>query len=574
MRKGVSIRWWLALCFAAVVSLTAVVVAEVFTARAESAFRHRAKELATGNAVAAATKITIARSPSELDGAVASAATQRRLALFVFDSHGRPLTPLRSRGIEFHTVPLRDEALDRALHGRRFVGSSRAGKIIIVGLPLRGEVGDALVAVVFRPDLVAEIGILRSEIVKAALWAVLAGAAAGLVVALLIAARLRRISTAAAEIERGSFETELRPRFRDELGDLAATVDRMRERLRESFANLEAERDRLRVLLEQLQEGVIAVDPQLTVVFANAAAHELVSGQRLAEGEPLPDPTPQFRLRDLASRLFDRDAGVSQGRLSMGDRTYAIAGIPAGRGAQIAVMVLADVTERERRERAEREFVANAAHELRTPIAAIASALEALEMGAKELPEDRDRFLAIARRQTNRLGRLVRALLALSRAQTRQEALRLDSIAVGPLLEEVAAALDTSEDVVVEVDCPAGLAVLAQRDLAAQVVANLAANSVKHTERGRITLSARTATEGAVAIEVTDTGKGISPEERERIFDRFYSGDGDQREGFGLGLAIVREAVRALGGVVEIESNQGTGTVARVILTSANKETA
>ena len=109
---------------------------------------------------------------------------------------------------------------------------------------------------------------------------------------------------------------------------------------------------------------------------------------------------------------------------------------------------------------------------------------------------------------------------------------------------------------------------LAQRDLAAQVITNLAANAAKHTQRGRIRLSARSATDDAIAIEVTDTGSGIAWEERERIFDRFYSGDGEQGKGFGLGLAIVREAVRALGGVVEIESEPGRGTVARVILPS------
>ena len=562
-------RWWLALCFAAVVSLTAVLVAEVFTARAESAFRNRAKELAAGNAFSGASEITRARNNAQLERTVAEVAGRRRLALFVFDSHRHPLTPLRSRGVEFRSLALRDNALDRALRGRRFVGSSQAGKIIVVGLPIRGEVGNALVAVAYRPDLVAEIGILRSEIVRAALWAVLAGAAAGLVVALLIAARLRRISIAAAEIEHGNFDTQLRPRFRDELGDLAATVDRMRERLRESFGNLEAERDRLRILLEQLQEGVIAVDAQLIVVVANAAAHELVPGRGLAEGEPLPEPSSELPLRAFASRLFEGDSGVAQARWFSGDdRTYAIAGIPASRNSPIGVIVVADVTERERRERAEREFVANAAHELRTPIAAIDGALEALELGAKEQPADRDRFLGIARRHTERLGRLVRALLALSRAQTRQEPLRLEAITVRPLLEEAAATLDVPEAVVIEVACPPELSVLAQRDLAAQVITNLAANAAKHTQRGRIRLSARSATDDAIAIEVTDTGSGIAWEERERIFDRFYTGNGERGKGFGLGLAIVREAVRALGGVVEIESEPGRGTVARVILPS------
>ena len=150
-------RWWLALCFAAVVSLTAVVVAEVFTARAESEFRNRAKVLTAGNAFSGASEITRADDVTQLQRRVAEVAARRRLALFVFDSHRRPLTPLRSRGVEFPTLALRDRALDRALRGRASP-VHHAGKIIVISLPLRGEVGNALVAVAFRGGLVARSG--------------------------------------------------------------------------------------------------------------------------------------------------------------------------------------------------------------------------------------------------------------------------------------------------------------------------------------------------------------------------------------------------------------------------------
>jgi two-component system phosphate regulon sensor histidine kinase PhoR len=233
------------------------------------------------------------------------------------------------------------------------------------------------------------------------------------------------------------------------------------------------------------------------------------------------------------------------------------------------VLVLTDVSERERRERAEREFVANAAHELRTPLTAITSAVEALQTGAKEQPEERDRFLGVIDRQVGRLGRLARALLLLARAQTRQEALRLEPVELRPILAEVAAALELPDGVSVEVDCPFGLSALAQRDLAEQIVSNLAANAAKHVEGGRIVLAARAAADGQVQLEVTDSGPGIAGGERERVFDRFYSGDRERGESFGLGLAIVREAVLALGGTVELESAPGAGTTVRVALASA-----
>ena len=565
-------RWWLALAFALIASLTAVAVAEVFTERAEEAFRSRAEELTTGNSVAAASEVGRALRQDKLATAVDEVAQRRRLALFVFAGDGTPLTPTRSRAVSFSSTGLHEQALESALGGRRFVSSAEDGRTIAVGLPLRVPGAAALVAVASRPDLVAELGILRGEIVEAALWAVLIGALAGLLVAVLISVRLRRIASAAAEIERGSFETELHPRFRDELGELAATVDRMRERLRQSFASLEAERDRLRLLLEQLHEGVIAVDRELKVEFANRAASRLVHSLR--RGELLPEPWAELSLRRLATDLFRPGARIVQARvLPDEERTYALAGIPAGPSSELAVIVVADISEGERRQRAEREFVANAAHELRTPIAVIASAIDVLEEGAKAVPEDRDRFLEAIRRQTVRLGRLVRALLVLARAQTGQQALRVDSVELRPLLHEIAAELDPAEGVVVEISCPVGTAVLGEPDLVAQVLANLAGNAAKHTERGRILLAARPSVHGSVVIEVSDTGSGIPPESKERVFDRFYTGDRD-RTSFGLGLAIVHEAVRALGGVIEIDSEPGRGTTARVTLAGAEAEAA
>jgi signal transduction histidine kinase len=570
-RLRISMRWWLATAFAAIVALTAVAVAELFTQRAEDALAARAEELATGSAVAAARELTSALGQGDVQHTLEVLSTGRKLSLFVFTTSRRPLATSTYGPVRFGEDPLHRDALARSLGGRRFVESSDGGRTIVVGLPLGGGAAGALVAVARRSDLVAEAALLRDEIVRAALWAVLVGGVAGLVVALLIAARLRRISSAAASIESGSFDAVLRPGLHDEVGELAATIDRMRVRLGAAFRALESERDRLRSLFEQLHDGVIAVDDELRVVLVNRTARLLV-GPELVEGEPLPEPWDELSLRQIAARLFEPGAALAQGRMSPDDdTTLAVAGIPA-RSGPLALLVISDVSARERQERAEREFVANAAHELRTPITAIANAVEALETGAKEDSLDRDRFIAVIDRQSRRLGRLVRALLALARAQTRQEPLRLEPVALPPVLAEVAEALDPTADVEVVVDCVHSLEALAQRDLLVQVVGNLAANAARHTARGRIVLAARPAGAETVVIEVADTGRGIPQAEAERVFDRFYSSDRGRRDGFGLGLAIVREAVRALGGVVEVESLPGRGTTARVTLAAAQAD--
>lgn len=564
-------RWWLAAAFAAVAALTAVSVTTVFTHRAEQALRGRATELAAGETVAAAEAIRPTLGTQALLETVAAEARRRRLALFVLGPNRRLLTSPQSRGVKLASVAAADEAVTRALSGRRFLHTFNHNGTIVVALPLRAGRQGALLAVASRPDLTAEIGIVRDEIVVAALIAVLVGAAAGLVVAILTARRLRRIARAAQAIEAGDFDTELTPRFGDELGQLATTVDAMRVRLKESVEGLEAERNRLRRLLERLREGIIAVDTQLNVAIVNRAAAQMLEMQSLKEGDPLPDFEPELRLRDLTESLFLPEAEHVEARFSLDEsRTYTLVGIPPPSGSATAVLVFTDITERERQEQAEREFVANAAHELRTPLAALSSAVEALQAGAIDEPSVRGRLLDVIDRQTARLGRLSRALLILARAQSRQETVRLERVELRPVLETVAGSLTPSPGVTVDVECVENLGVLGQTDLLEQVVANLAGNAVKHVQDGSIILAARPL--GVhVEIAVSDTGEGIAPAERERVFDRFYSRDRESGESFGLGLAIVRDAVRALGGVVEIDSAPGVGTTVRILLASADR---
>lgn len=563
--RRLSLRWWLALAFALVGSITALVVAEVSTGRAESAFRSRAQELATGTAVSAAETLRRNAAVAGLARATGTAATSSHLSLYVFDRSGRLVARHGARGASPENRAASGTAVDTVLHGRRFVRSTDHGKTIVVGLPLHADRGAALVAVASRPELRAELGIVHDQVVRAVLVAIGVGALVGLLISVLIAVRLRRIAGVASAIDRGHLDTPLRPGFRDEVGELAWTIDAMRRRLRDSFAELEEERNRLGRLLEQLHEGVVAVDASARVQFANGVARRILGGA-LRTGTPLPEPWPELPLRSLIEGLLAPGAPVAEARVSVDDaRSYAIVGLPPAPGSTTAILVLTDVTERERHERAEREFVANAAHELRTPLAAIGTAVEALQAGAKELPADRDRLLEVVDRQVARLGRLARALLVLTRAQTREEPIKLEPVELRPLLAGVAACVQPRDGVRVDVRCPAGLAALAHPDLIEQVVSNLAVNAAKHTEGGRITLGAGRSREG-VTVEVTDTGTGIRPDVQERIYDRFYVADGDSRDGFGLGLAIVREAVRALGGLIEIESTPGSGTTARVTL--------
>lgn len=560
-------RWWLALAFAGIAALTALAVAQVFTARSESAIRERAQELVAGAAVAAAAQIPPDASEADIRSSAARFGQSRDLALFAFTRQGALITPARTRGVAVTRLPNFDELLTTALDGRRRVETIDDGRLVTVALPMRRDRTAALIAVAARSDLEDALGIVRNEIVSAALWATAIGALIGLVVALLITYRLRRIAAAAAEIERGRFDRRLQPRFFDELGALAGTIDRMREQLRISFHRLEDERVRLHRLLEQLQEGVVAVDRNLTVEFANSRARLLLD-PNLSPGQELPDPWPSLSFHDAVKSLFLPEAEARTVRVQPdSERTFMVGLLPPSLAAESAVVVITDVTRRERRERAEREFVMNAAHELRTPLSAISSAVEVLQQGAKENADDRERFLAIVERQTLRLTRLVRSLLTLARAQTWSEAVKLEEVRVEPLVREVTESIDDAS-VRMDVCCP-DVAVIAHHDLLRQALENLSTNALKHAAGSRLTVRVAHVSDDRVRIEVADRGAGMTKAEAERALNRFYRASGSNGEGFGLGLSIAQEVVRAMDGTLAIESEPGEGTTVSIELAAA-----
>jgi signal transduction histidine kinase/HAMP domain-containing protein len=569
----IGMRLWITLTFAAIAAVTAIVVTSIFVTRSEHALTSSAQDFAVGSTIRAADTLSKTTGSGDIRSTAVSLANKRRFAVWVFDTGGNLVTGKRSRLAKFKNIPNRYKAVVAALAGGRYVDTSNKGRATVVAVPLPRNRG-AVLTYSTRPELAAQFGIVHSQVVQTALFASLAGALAGLLVAMLVAGRLRRIATAASEIEAGSFETRLRPWLKDELGTLAQTIDRMRIRLRNSFTQLQAERDRLLRLLGRLHDGVIAVDSQLNVDFSNASARRLIRVP-LKAGDPLPDPWGNDVLPRLAASLFRPGAKAVEETVNLEDgRAYTIFGLPPRRRTETGVLVLTDVSVRERRERAEREFVANAAHELRTPLATIMGSIQVLQAGAKEDPEQRDRFLDHIQREASRLTRLTRALLVLARAQTRAEAPRFTAVEIKPLLDAVAADAQPEGDVVVEVNCPPGLQVLAEQDLVEQAVSNLVANAVEHTAEGKITLSAHRLSDGGVSLEVADTGQGIPQERQDRIFDRFYRPGGRDPRNFGLGLAIVRDAVAALGGRIELDSAPGRGTTVRIVLLEARTEAA
>jgi signal transduction histidine kinase len=228
---------------------------------------------------------------------------------------------------------------------------------------------------------------------------------------------------------------------------------------------------------------------------------------------------------------------------------------------QAVLAVVRERTEELRREVAEREFVSNAAHELRNPIAGISGAIEVLRAGAKDDPQAREHFLSRLSEDAERVSRLTDSLLTLARMDAIDER-GSEALDVRITVEEAAQAVAPPDGVRLDLDVDPELTARGDSVLLRQVLIGLLTNAFKHTPApGTVTIRARPEQEDEVLIEVSDTGRGIAPEEVDRIFERFYRGSGArEQQGFGLGLSIAKRMVDVMEGEIGVTSEVGAGS--------------
>jgi signal transduction histidine kinase len=336
----------------------------------------------------------------------------------------------------------------------------------------------------------------------------------------------------------------------------------MRGALRQTFSALREERDRLSAILEALGEAVMVVQPDGEVRFSNAAAADLIG----EDGRAIEPLEPWLR-RASRRTVAENDA------LRVGDRVYSLNArqLPA-EGAVLAVV--RDRTEELRREVAEREFVSNAAHELRNPIAGISGAIEVLRAGAKDEPDAREHFLTRLSEDAERISRLTESLLTLARMEAVGSG-GTEVLDVAIVIDETAEAVIPPDGIELAFDIGPDVVCQGDRVLLRQVLIGLLTNAFKNTPPpGRVTIRARREPAGEVRVEISDTGSGIALEEVDRIFERFYRGSGSlEQEGFGLGLSIARRMVDVMGGEMGVDSVEGEGATFWIRLRAAQPAT-
>ncbi|MDQ5895451.1 MAG: Histidine kinase, partial [Actinomycetota bacterium] len=438
-------RVWLAAGFTLVCFLTAGILYSFITDKSQDVLNERSTELAVGRTVRLADRLS---APDVDPQAELEAANGEGYTAWYFDSDGTLIAPEGSEAV-FEASQANQETLDLALMGERPSRDLQDGKIAIVGVPVTdiGSIDGAVVGRYSRPIVIrSAIDTLRSESLRAALIAILIGTLVGVGIASVITGRLKRIAAKADDLASGNFDVRLPVRGRDEIGDLARSLDSMRESLKESFGVLTADRDKLAAIFDGLGDAVMVIDDSGTVRFHNSAANAL-----LEQGGRAPEPM----LPSVKRAAVEGFAGHPA--LRIGDRAYALqARSLPDEGA--VLVVVRDRTDEMRKEFAERDFVSNAAHELRNPLAGISGAIEVLQSGAKDDPPARDHFLNRLSADAERMSRLTQSLLTLARV----EALGTGEVEV----VDISAAV---KDVVAAVEVPVGL------ELASDVEPDLAA---------------------------------------------------------------------------------------------------
>jgi two-component system phosphate regulon sensor histidine kinase PhoR len=429
-------------------------------------------------------------------------------------------------------------------------------------------------------------------------------AAVTLVAALCLAAFLSRrlarpiqeITRAAEEIAAGRFGQKVYARGRAEVGRLARSFNRMSTRLAAQIAQLEQDQQQLRAILGGMVEGVVALDAEQRILFANERAGQLldfaVAGYTTegAVGRKLWDVVRQHGVLDLVGKALARPEPqrreMNWNALANRSITVHAARLP-GTPPRGAVLVVHDTSELRRLERLRQEFAANVSHELKTPLTVIKASVETLLGGAADDPVHCRPFLERVAEQSERLHRLILDLLSLARIEASSETFVLQNVSIGEAIDEclerqrprAEAKNQRLEWETANGECGAkngastppapDVWAWADEDAVGEILDNLIDNAVKYTPVGGTIRVRCWGEDDWACLEVADNGIGIPAHDLPRIFERFYRVDkARSRElgGTGLGLSIVKHLVQAMRGSITAASEVGRGTTFTVRL--------
>jgi len=514
-------------------------------------------------------------SVSEIAAQEAQAAGARAT---IIDASGKVLADSESNPANMENHATRVE-FAAALSGKTGENERRSATLGVPFLYVAAPISGGAVRLAYP---LSDVEAVQSEVHRRLFW----GSAVALLIALLIAGsasvftsrRLDRIVAVAARIEQGDLRARVDDRPLDEIGRVAAAIDKTAGQVEKSFAAVRSSQRQLETLLNSMQDAVIAVSSDGLVQWANQPMDRLVR-QHTRLNAPVVETIrdPDF-LATVKAATTTKEVKTARATSIVPGRAFDVTAAPLPDGGVVAV--LRDLTETERVEKTRRDFIANVSHELRTPLTSIQGYSETLLDTIAENSGSTREFLEIIRKNAARMARLTEDLLTLARVESGETRFDTEPVPAIELLhdaEESFREIARGQGVDLQIIEMAGASgtveslpsVLADREAIHQVFSNLIDNAMKYGRSGgRIVLGARPAgiaRRTAVSIEfyVQDFGAGISSEHLPRLFERFYRVDkARSREsgGTGLGLAIAKHIMLAHGGSIRAESELGHGS--------------
>lgn len=418
-----------------------------------------------------------------------------------------------------------------------------------------------------------EINYLRRVIIIAASLTGLIALFIGYWIAMSFARPLKQMTLLAKNYAHGRYQLRIPSHRRDEIGDLARSLNQMADISAQRFNIIKNERDQLSTILKSMNEGVITVSNEGLVTHVNAAACRMLRTNS--------DRCLGRTLKDIdASTNLDQAFALCQQQESSIERNIQLDGYAFARHYRLhvtllkqssqgdAILVLQDITDVQRIDKMRADFVANASHELKTPITAIRGFAETLIEDEDIEADIKLRFMRKIHGQSIRLSDLVSDLLALSRLENNDEAFNT-KVNLPTLVQRVCANLQAvaqNRQVRLELNLSTNedsLWVLGDDNALGQMATNLIDNAIKYTPANGTVNVSLIKHDQSITFTVADNGLGIDKADQARVFERFYRVDKARSQslgGTGLGLAIVKHIVQSHKGriILQSELNQGS----------------
>lgn len=479
---------------------------------------------------------------------------------------------------------LDDEVVIKAVEGEEAESRgvlNNGVNILNYAVPIEGQDKNIIGVIYIRANLTSVYDMesaTRRTFVQAMIIAIVVTLLLSFFITSSITEPINDLTQKAEKMASGDFSQKIAVRSDDEIGRLADMFNILRQELDNKITEIFNENNKLETILKYMADGLIATDLYGGIIHINPAAAELleITTEELSELD-FGGIMNRIGKKDLAdginiatSREVISEVLVYENK-ALHIRYVRI--VDDEKNDIGVIMLIQDITERQRLEQMQSDFVANVSHELRTPLTTIKSYSETLACGSVTDEDTMKRFLGIIDDEAERMTHLVKDLLQLSSLDNNAR-MNMRTLNINTLMADCAekirfTAQAKNQTVICDFDINEILHVTADRDRMMQVILNVLTNAIKYTpEDGIIRMDTRNKGD-TVHIVITDNGIGIGKEELPRIFERFFRVDKARSRdmgGTGLGLSIARQIVEAHNGSITADSVKGRGTEITIVL--------